>query len=245
MRPLLILCFGLSTVAAQNSYDRDAYARDYVQFLVLQLSQWSTEFPSQFYASLMKPPVDAGKLSEQAKAGASQLGASINRLAVLSNAEDLTNNAQFRAELEKAIISTKELNQALAAQRFPPVLLNSWDQVRSTLNNLARIYKLETIAVLEPPAAGGKRSPAPAPAGGKSGYIVDLSCAKKGKGMWVNADCVARCIRDGDKAVLVTEDGKIFQIANQEKITSDTYGQAVTIMGKTEGDTITVDSIKI
>ena len=31
----------------------------------------------------------------------------------------------------------------------------------------------------------------------------------------------------------MTEDGKIYQISNQDKITPETYGQAVTIIGKT------------
>jgi hypothetical protein len=56
---------------------------------------------------------------------------------------------------------------------------------------------------------------------------------------------VERCVRDGDKVVLVTEDGKIFQISNQDKITADSYGQAVTLTGKTDGDTITVESLKL
>jgi hypothetical protein len=63
--------------------------------------------------------------------------------------------------------------------------------------------------------------------------------------MWVNAQCVATCVRDGDKLVLVTEDGKVYQIANQDKITPESYGQVVTLTGKTEGDTITVDSLKM
>ena len=73
-----------------------------------------------------------------------------------------------------------------------------------------------------------------APGGGLSGYIVDLSCAKRGKGMWINAECVARCVRDGDKIVLVTEEGKVFQISNQDKITPESYGQVVTLTGKTK-----------
>jgi hypothetical protein len=77
-----------------------------------------------------------------------------------------------------------------------------------------------------------------------AGYIVDQSCAKKGKGMWNNAECVARCVRDGDKIVLVTEDGKIFQISNQDKVSPDTYGQVATLMGKMDGDTITVDAAR-
>ena len=99
--------------------------------------------------------------------------------------------------------------------------------MRSTLNNLARVYKVDALAVLEPPAAGGGRGgrggrgPAPAggvaPGGGLVGYIVDLACAKRGKGMWTNAQCVERCVRDGDKVVLVTEDGKIFQISTRTR----------------------------
>jgi hypothetical protein len=69
-------------------------------------------------------------------------------------------------------------------------------------------------------------------------------CAKRVKGMWVNAECIARCVRDGDKVVLVTEDGKVYQISNQDKVTPEAYGQVVTLMGKTEGETITVESLK-
>ena len=56
---------------------------------------------------------------------------------------------------------------------------------------------------------------------------------------------IQRCLRDGDKLVLVTEEGKIYQIANQDKLTEETYGQVVTLIGKTEGETITVDSVKL
>jgi hypothetical protein len=144
----------------------------------------------------------------------------------------------------------------MSEQRFPAVLQGSWDQIRSTLNNLARVYKIETLAVLEPPGGGGGRggrgaaasttAPATGPvSGGLAGYIVDLSCAKRGKGMWTNAECVARCLRDGDKIVLVSDDGKVYQISNQDKIMPETYGQVVILTGKTEGDTITVDSLKM
>jgi hypothetical protein len=250
----LLVCSGF--LVAQD-VDRSAYARDYVQFQVLQLDQWSKEFPQQFYANLMKPPVDAGKLSETAKAAAGELGDSIKRLVALSAAKDVMTNAEFRSQLEKTIVSSKELNQAMSTQRFPAPLQSSWDQMRSILNNLARTYKVETLAVLEPPggAGGGRggrggRGPATAAvtgpvAGGLAGYIVDVQCSKRGKGMWANAECVARCVRDGDKLVLVTEDGKIFQISNQDKITPESYGQVVTLLGKTDGDTITVDSIKM
>ena len=51
-------------------------------------------------------------------------------------------------------------------------------------------------------------------------------------------------MRYGDKLVLVTEEGKVFQIANQDKITSESYGQKVIITGKTEGEIITVETLK-
>jgi hypothetical protein len=246
-----VACFLLALLPgnAQEAYDRDEYARGHVQFLVLQLDQWSTEFPQQFYAALMRPPVDSTKLSEAAKSAAGELGESIHQLAALSKAKDLLTNAGFRRQLEASLGTSKELNQAMANQRFPAVLQNSWDQIRSTLNNLARVYKLQTLAVLEPPGGGGGRGgrgPAPAAVpGGIVGYVVDFSCAKRGKGMWANPACVEKCVRDGDKVVLVTEEGKVFQISNQDKIAAETYGQIVTITGKTEGDTITVETIKL
>src|ERR1051325_7173369 len=256
--PSLAVC--AAVLVAQDAIDRGAYARDHVRFLVEQLDQWSREFPQQFNAALMKPPVDASKLSEAAKSGPTEFSESIKRMAALTNAKDLTTNAEFRSLLEKTVATMKEVNLAMSSQRFPTVLQSDWDQIRSTLNNLARVYRVETLAALDPPGGGGGRggrggrgpattvAAAPggvAPGGGLSGYIVDVSCAKKGKGMWLNTECVARCIRDGDKIVLVTEEGKIFQISNQDKITPESYGQVVTLTGKTDGDTITVNSLKM
>jgi protein-arginine kinase len=39
--------------------------------------------------------------------------------------------------------------------------------------------------------------------------------------------------------------GDFYQISNQDKITPDHYGQIVTLNGKTDGDTITIDSLKM
>ena len=252
----------LVSAAPQDGYDREASAREYVQFLVLQLDQWSKEFPHQFYLAMMRPPVDATKMSAGAKSGAGELGDSIERLAALSNARDLMTNAGFRSQLDKALAAAKDLNQAMASQRFPATLQSDWDQIRSTLNNLARVYKMEALAVLEAPGGGGRggrggrggaaaagqttaTASNPGAGGGLAGYIVDQSCALKGKGMWTNATCIARCLRDGDKVVLVTEEGKVYQIANPDKIEPDSYGQKVTVAGKTDGDSITVDSLKM
>jgi hypothetical protein len=193
----------------------------------------------------MKPPVDANKLSAAAKASAGELGDSIQKMASLAGANDILTSAAFRRQLDQSLAAAKELNQAMAGQRFPTGLQSDWDQMRSTLNNLARVYKIETLAFLEPPTAATKTVATAAPGGGVTGYIVDLMCAKKGKGMWTNAACVASCLRDGDKLVLVTEEGKVYQISNQDKITPESYGQVVTLMGKTEGEIITIDSVKL
>jgi hypothetical protein len=250
------LLLTVPSVAQQEGVDREAYARERVQFLVLQLDQWSKDFPHQFYASLMKPPMDASKLSDGVKAGAEDLGTSVKELYTLSNSKDVMKSDKFKAQLDKTIVAAKQVNQAMGAQRFPDPLQTDWEQMRTNLNSLASIYKVETLAILEPPAAGGGRggrggkggaeavAKAVAPGAGVTGYIVDQSCALKGKGMWINASCIERCIRDGDSVVIVTEEGKVFRISNPDKITSDTYGQKVTLLGKTEADVIVVSGLQ-
>jgi hypothetical protein len=251
----LVLCFiGLFAVpsaAPQEKYDRDAYAREYVQFLVTELDQWTKGFPRQFYSALLQPPRDSSKLSESAKAGPSDLGDSVKQLASLGTAKDVLTNGDFRTQVDKTMAAAKQVNLAMASQRFPDPLQSDWDQIRTALNSLAEIYKVETLAALEPPAAPGRggRGGAPAvaaalPPGAVAGYIVDQRCSAQGKGMWTNVSCIERCVRDGDKVVLVTEEGKVFQIANQDKITSDSYGQKVIVTGKTEGEIITIDTLK-
>ena len=250
----LVACF--ASLFAQQEYNREAYARDYVQFLVTELDQWTKAFPQQFYMALMQPPRDASKLSESAKAGPGDLGDSVKRLTTFKDAKDILTNSEFRSQVEKTLAAAKQVNQAMASQRFPDPLQSDWDQMRTALNSLAQVYKFEALATLEPPApgGGGRRGPGGAqtaavavalPPGAIAGYIVDQRCATRGKGMWTDAACVERCVRDGDKVVLVTEEGKVFQISNQDKISSDTYGQKVIITGKTEGDLITVDTLKM
>jgi hypothetical protein len=234
----------------QIGFDRDASARDYVQFLVTEISQWSRDFPRQFYLAVARPPLDSSKLSESVKASPDDFGNSIKQLVSLSNANDILTNADFRQQLDKTIAVAKLVNEAMGGQRFPEPLQRDWTQIRTNLNSLAQIYKLEPLAYLNPAPPGGRggaarAASAPPPPGAVVGYIVDQSCSLKGKGMWTNAECVARCIRDGDKVVLVTEEGKVFQIANPDKVVSESYGQKVTITGKTEGETITVASLQM
>src|SRR5436189_4006861 len=117
-RAISIACFLFALLpGAAQDYDRDRYVREHVQFLVLQLDQWSKEFPQQFYAALMKPPIDSSKMSEAAKSGAAELADSIKMLVAFSTAPDLTTNAQFRIQVEKTLAATKEMNQAMSVQR--------------------------------------------------------------------------------------------------------------------------------
>jgi hypothetical protein len=248
MLQAVVACSLAAITVFPQTYDREASAQDYIRFLILELDQWTTSFPHDYNAALLRPPIDAAKLPESAKSGATDLRDSLTKLKALANAKDLLTSAEFRAGLAKVLTAATQVNQAMGSQRFPASLYSDWDQVRANLNNLARVYKVEMLAVLEPPSPGrGSRGAkeVAASAGGLSGYIVDQQCATRGKAMWVNADCVARCIREGDKIVLVTEEGKVYQIVNPDKIETDTYGQKVTIIGKTNGDTVTVDSLRI
>lgn len=254
----IALFVALPTVAQQDKVDREAYARDHVQFLTLELDQWTKDFPHSFYSALMKPPLDASKLSDNVKAGADDLGVAVKQLYSLSSAPDVMTNPKYKDQLAKTLDAAKQVNEAMGKMRFPDPVHNDWEQIRTNLNQLAEYYKVDLLAILEPPApAGGGRGrgrggnapvevakAAVAPGAGVTGYIVDQRCALRGKGMWTNAQCIETCLRDGDTVVLVTEEGKIFRIGNPDKITPETYGQKVTLLGKTEADVITVSSLQ-
>ena len=75
-----------------------------------------------------------------------------------------------------------------------------------------------------------------------TGYIIDKNCSTN-KAMLGNEACAKRCIGRGAPAVLATEDGKVYSISNQDKV-KDAAGKKVTVSGKVDGDTITVDSLK-
>ena len=75
-----------------------------------------------------------------------------------------------------------------------------------------------------------------------TGYIVDKNCSTK-KAMLGNEACAKKCIGGGSPAVLATEDGKVYAISNQDAV-KDVAGKKVTVTGKVEGDSITVDSVK-
>ena len=76
-----------------------------------------------------------------------------------------------------------------------------------------------------------------------SGTIMDTKCSSN-KAMKDNAACAAKCIKGGDPAVLVTSDGTVYKIADQDKVVAHA-GHKVTISGTMDGDTIKVDSVKM
>jgi hypothetical protein len=74
------------------------------------------------------------------------------------------------------------------------------------------------------------------------GFVEDQNCASKAA-MKDNAQCAQKCIKGGSPAVLVGEDGTVYKIANQDKITSHA-GEKVTVTGDLKGDTITIADVK-
>lgn len=76
-----------------------------------------------------------------------------------------------------------------------------------------------------------------------TGYIIDKKCAGM-KEKWGDEACAQACIKGGEPAVFVTDDGKIYQVANQDKVVAHA-GHKVTITGKMDKDTITVEKVKM
>ncbi len=73
-----------------------------------------------------------------------------------------------------------------------------------------------------------------------TGYISDEGCARKGEAR--NPDCAKNCVNGGATAVLVTEDGRIYSISEQERVRKFA-GEMVAVTGKVEGEAIkTVES---
>jgi len=75
-----------------------------------------------------------------------------------------------------------------------------------------------------------------------TGFVEDTSCSTKAA-MKGNSACAKSCIKGGSPAVLMTADGKIYKISNQDKIVSHA-GENVTVTGDLKGDTLTIDTVK-
>ncbi|MBZ5577789.1 MAG: hypothetical protein LAP40_14605 [Acidobacteriia bacterium] len=75
-----------------------------------------------------------------------------------------------------------------------------------------------------------------------TGTIIDEKCSTVAS-MKGDVDCATKCIKGGSPAVLLTDAGKIYKIADQAKVVP-MAGKKVTISGTAKGDTLTVASIK-
>jgi hypothetical protein len=81
-------------------------------------------------------------------------------------------------------------------------------------------------------------------AGEWKGTISDAKCgAAHADASEKSMKCVNGCVKGGQKAVFVS-DGKVLQIANPDKV-KEHLGHKVTLTGKLEGDTVTVDSVSM
>ncbi len=81
-------------------------------------------------------------------------------------------------------------------------------------------------------------------AGSATGYVTDAKCANAGKAGEAHAGCAKTCLDGGEAAVLVTEDGKIYEIVQQDMV-KEHAGAKVTVMGTMDGMKITsIDSVE-
>ena len=78
-----------------------------------------------------------------------------------------------------------------------------------------------------------------------TGFVSDAKCSAdvaKAESA-AHAGCAAACAAKGDSLVFVSS-GKVYKVADQAKLKGHA-GHKVTITGKVDGDTLTVDSVKM
>jgi len=74
-----------------------------------------------------------------------------------------------------------------------------------------------------------------------TGFLADAKCAAGGKGASAgHAGCAQKCVEAGEAVVLVTAEGKVYKIKNQEKVKNHA-GAKATLEGKIDGHTIEVE----
>ena len=70
------------------------------------------------------------------------------------------------------------------------------------------------------------------------GFIADAKCgAKHQDASEKSAKCAQGCIKGGQAAVLVTADGKVYELANQDAA-KEHAGHTVSVEGDVKGNTI-------
>jgi hypothetical protein len=83
------------------------------------------------------------------------------------------------------------------------------------------------------------------------GMISDSMCGashakmmQMHKDMKTDPDCTVACVKAGAKYVFVSDNGKVYQIANQgEASVMKNAGESVSVTGDVQGDTITVSKL--
>ncbi len=74
-----------------------------------------------------------------------------------------------------------------------------------------------------------------------TGFLADAKCAAAGKAASAgHANCAQKCVQGGEAVVLVTSEGKVYKIKNQDKVKGH-VGAKATLDGKVDGDTIEVE----
>jgi|SRR5579863_7679027 len=104
--------------------------------------------------------------------------------------------------------------------------------------NLMFVAALLAVCLLLGPVAAS----AAATAGSWNGWITDEACGAKGNNA-AHKDCAEKCMKGGSKLVLYNSaDKKLYKLDNQD-MAKGHIGHEVTVTGKVDGDSITVDSI--
>ena len=81
-------------------------------------------------------------------------------------------------------------------------------------------------------------------AGEMVGWIVDAKCGANGA-KEAHAGCAKKCAESGQALVFVQDsDKKVYTVHNQDAV-KDHVGHKVTVMGKADGDSLHVDSVKM
>ena len=78
-----------------------------------------------------------------------------------------------------------------------------------------------------------------------SGTISDAACGAKHAGAAAaDVSCVERCVKRGEAPVFISE-GKVYKISadSRDKVMSQ-LGHKVTVTGKVEGDTVSIESVQ-
>jgi hypothetical protein len=76
-----------------------------------------------------------------------------------------------------------------------------------------------------------------------SGFVTDLKCAKAGKSGPEHAGCAKGCIGKGAEAAIVTADGKVLMVANQDAV-KDHAGAKVSFSYTEADGKVTVSNVK-